>query len=125
MDVTPLVPEGRQIIEAYGNGGFRVSGVAYSTPIIVFPEQCLSWPDGDIDLMSIELLGPVFNTKEIPEILLLGCGEKAIFVCPLLRAKIRERGPVIDVMDTGAACRTYNVLMTEARRVAAALLPVV
>ena len=43
---------------------------------------------------------------------------------PALRAAIRARGPVVDVMDTGAACRTYNVLLSEARRVAAALLPV-
>ncbi|MBM85008.1 MAG: hypothetical protein CMM47_03175 [Rhodospirillaceae bacterium] len=124
MDVTPLVPEGRQIVETYGDGGFRVSGVAYTTPIIVFPEHCLSWPEGDIDLLSIELLDPVFAAEEVPEILLLGCGETTVFMSPLLRAKIRERGPVVDVMNTGAACRTYNVLMTEARRVAAALLPV-
>ena len=124
MDVTPLVPEGRQIIESYGSGGFKVSGIAFSGPLIVFPERTVDWPGGGADGFSVEMLEPVFASEDAPEILLIGCGDRIFFIPPGLRAAIRERGPVVDAMDTGAACRTYNILMTEERRVAAALLPV-
>ena len=124
MDVTPLVREGRQIIESYGDGGFKVSGVAFNGPVIIFPERSIEWPGASADGLSVEMLAPVFEGEDVPEILLLGCGPKMVFIPPNLRAAIRERGPVVDAMDTGAACRTYNILMTEERRVAAALLPV-
>jgi uncharacterized protein len=124
MDVTPLVPEGRQIVESYGNGGFKVTGVALKGPVIIFPDQTIEWPGAAIETLSIEMLALVLEREDPPEILLLGCGAKTVFILPSLRAAIRERGPVVDAMDTGAACRTYNILMTEERRVAAALFPV-
>lgn len=58
------------------------------------------------------------------EILLVGCGKRLVPLAPALKAALRERGIGADPMDTGAACRTYNVLMAEGRRVAAALLAV-
>ena len=124
MDVTPLVPEGRQIIESYGDGGFKVSGIAYAGPVIVFPKRCIEWLRASVKDLSVEMLTPVFDGDDAPEILLLGCGPRIIFISPGHRAAIRARGPVVDAMDTGAACRTYNILMTEERRVAAALIPV-
>jgi uncharacterized protein len=124
MDVTPLVPEGRQIIESYGGNGFKVSGVAFDGPLIVFPERSVAWPEGALEGFSAAMLEPVFTGGPPPEILLIGCGSRIFIIPPSLRAEIRKRGPVVDAMDTGAACRTYNVLMTEERRVAAALLPV-
>lgn len=124
MDVTPLVPEGRQLVEGYGDGGFRVTGTVHRGPVIIFPERCVAWPDGAIETLSVDSLAPVFEGDDVPEILLIGCGTSARFILPSLRAEIRARGPVVDAMDTGAACRTYNVLMSEARRVAAALIPV-
>ena len=124
MDVTPLVPQGSQIIESYGNGGFRISGIVFTGPMIVFPDRCIEWPGADVDALSVEMLAPVFQVEDTPEILLLGCGRGARLINSTLRASIRARGPVLDAMDTGAACRTYNILMTEERRVVAALLPV-
>lgn len=124
MDVTPLVPEGRQIIESYGGGGFKVSGVPFKGPLIVFPERSVEWTNATAEGFCVDMLEPVFAGEDAPEILLIGCGERIFFIPPSLRAAIRARGPVVDAMDTGAACRTYNILMTEERRVAAALLPV-
>jgi uncharacterized protein len=124
MDVTPLIPEGRQVIEGYGEGKFRISGAVHEGPVIVFPERALSWPIAAIEDLSIEALSLALDPGDALEILLLGCGSSQIFVTPSLRAQIRERGPVLDSMDTGAACRTYNVLLSEGRRVAAALMPV-
>lgn len=124
MDVTPLIPEGRQLIEAYGDGAFRITGERYVGAVIVFPETTFSWDLSDISRLSLENLTLVTERDPVPEILLLGTGRRAEFVLPSLRTAVREKGPVIDIMDTGAACRTYNVLLAEGRRVAAALLPV-
>jgi uncharacterized protein len=124
VDVTPLIAEGRQIIEGYGDGRFRISGEAHAGPVIVFPDRTLSWNLTDPEGLSLEHLEAVFAAEPPVEILLFGCGERMTFVLPSLKAEIRARGPVLEAMDTGAACRTYNVLLTEERRVAAVLIPV-
>ena len=124
MDVTPLVPEGRQVVEGYGDGGFRVSGTLWRGPVIVFPDRTVAWPGGSMSGLSLAMLEPALAVDDVPEILLLGCGARAGFVSPALRAAIRSAGPVLESMGTGAACRTYNVLLSEGRRIAAALIPV-
>ncbi len=124
MDVTPLVPQGRQIIEAYGAGGFRVSGVAFSGATLVLPERSLSWPLNDIDALSLEALEEVFAEQPAIEVLLIGCGPAMAFIDPDLRAAASAKGLALEPMDTGAACRTYNVLVAEDRRVGAALIAV-
>jgi len=58
------------------------------------------------------------------EVLLIGCGPRMVLLPSALRRQIREAGIGMDAMDTGAACRTYNVLISEGRRAAAALIPV-
>ena len=124
MDVTPLVPQGRQIIEGYGNGGFRVTGAAYRGSLLVLPERTDAWPPAaieDIDLASLE---PVLAAEPPVEVLLIGCGAAMAFIDPDLRAAARARGVALEPMDTGAACRTYNILTLEDRRVAAALIAV-
>lgn len=124
MDVTPLIPAGRQVIESYGRTGFRVSGVAFEGPILVFPDATLPWAGAtsfaeldDASFVAVTARGGV-------EILLVGCGKRMLPLAGSLRAKLRTAGIVADAMDTGAACRTYNVLLAEDRRVAAALLPI-
>ncbi|MEQ8334109.1 Mth938-like domain-containing protein [Nisaea sp.] len=124
MDVTPLIPEGRQLIEAYGDGAFRITGVRYVGAVLVFPEETRLWDLAGIESLTPDALSSVTDREFVPEILLLGTGARTEFILPSLRAAIREKGPVIDIMDTGAACRTYNVLLAEGRRVAAALFPV-
>ncbi len=124
MDVTPLIPQGRQIIESYGGGGFKVTGEAYSGSILVLPDWTGAWPLSAIDDLSIESLEPVLAASPPVEVLLIGCGAAMAFIEPELRAAARARGVALEPMDTGAACRTYNVLMAEDRRVAAALIAV-
>lgn len=124
MDVTPLIPEGLQLIETYGDGAFRITGVRYQGAVFVFPDETQIWQQASVEDLTAAALSPVTDRETVPEILLLGTGARTEFVLPSIRAAIREKGPVVDVMDTGAACRTYNVLLAEGRRVAAALLPV-
>jgi uncharacterized protein len=121
MDLTPVIPSGRQVIERYGASGFRVTGVAYPTSILVFPDATLPWPVADIGAVSAETLKPILDHGGV-EILLLGCGARMVPVAAALRQDLRAGGITVDAMDTGAACRTYNVLMAEDRRVAAALI---
>lgn len=123
MDVTPIVPEGLQVIDSYGPGRFRVAGEVWQSGVIVLPEQTFAWSVPTIDALGFDSLAPVFEAVPAIEVLLIGCGEKMALVPAEVRGRGRELGVGIDSMDTGAACRTYNVLLAEGRRVAAALLP--
>ena len=124
MDVTPLVSDECQVIEAYGNGGFRVNGKFHLGSVIIHADRCLSWHVDEIDNFTLNSLSFILESSDIPEILLVGCGTGSVYFPGQLRTEIRARGIVVDSMNTGAACRTYNVLMTEGRRVAAALIAV-
>jgi uncharacterized protein len=121
MEVTPVIPSGRQVIESYGPRGFRVSGVAYGRSILVFPDATLDWNVAGIDAVTAETLRPVSERGGI-EILLLGTGARMTPAPTALRQALKAAGIGLEPMDTGAACRTYNVLLAEDRRVAAALL---
>ena len=128
LDVTPLVPAGRKVIQAYGDGRFRVAGETFESSILVWPERCLTWAaravaDLDADALYLALTGPDAPEPNA-EILIIGCG--AAFVAPPkgLRQDLRARGIAVEWMDTGAACRTFNVLLGEDRRAAAAILAV-
>lgn len=125
MDITPLIPADRQFIDGYGPGRFRVAKTVYETPLIVFPEATHSWPVAGFADLSADSFQIVLDAPVMPEILLLGAGPTMQLFPSALRRALKERGvtAVIDVMDTGAACRTYNVLLAEGRLVAAALLP--
>ena len=127
MDVTPLVPEGVQLIHGYGDGGFRIAQLLHRGPVLVMSETTLAWTvDPATALAPLDLgpLEPILSAEGGYDILLIGSGARQVFVPPAVRQAIRERGPVAESMDTGAACRTFNLLLAEGRRVAAALLPV-
>ena len=124
MDITPLVPSGRQMIESYGGGRFTVSGVAHQGSIVVFPDRTLAWPVATLAEVTLESLEPVLAQRESVEVMLLGCGARLTQVPPALRQLFRRSGLGFELMDTGAACRTYNVLAAEDRRVVAALIAV-
>ena len=121
MDLTPIVPAGRQVIESYGPAGFRISGVVFESAVIDFPDRTLIWNVASFAEVTAASLQPVIERGGV-EILLLGCGRAMRPVPMALRQTLREAGIGVDAMDTGAACRTYDVLMGEDRRVAAALL---
>jgi uncharacterized protein len=126
MDLTPLIPSGRQIVESYGEGRFRVSGQVHQSAILVFPDRTLAWAVGAATEATLENLGPILaaGREGSIELLLFGQGPRMELVPPALRQGLKAAGIVVEPMDTGAACRTYNVLMAEGRRVAAALIAV-
>ena len=126
MDLTPLIPQGKQIIEGYGEGGFRISGHRVEGSVIVFPDKVVAWTSASAAEMSTGNLEPVSAAGKAGtvELLLVGTGARMTQIDRTLRQALRADGVVIETMDTGAACRTYNVLMAEGRRVAAALIAV-
>lgn len=122
MDLTPLLPAGRQAIERYGPRGFRITGVVWWGPVLVFPELTLAWNVTEPGAITVESLTPVIEHGGV-QILLLGLGRRMATIAAELRRGMREAGVALEPMDTGAACRTYNLLVAEDRRVAAAMLP--
>lgn len=124
LDITPSVAPVRQLITAYGDGGFRISGRRHAGSCIVFLERTLAWAAGGRDGITAESLSPVIEAGDAVRILLIGAGRGAAEPVPAVRDALRARGIVAEWMDTGAACRTFNVLASEDRQVAAALIAV-
>lgn len=120
MDVTPLISKNAQVIQAYAHGVFKVSGHSFDGPVLITPDQTVAWDVSGFDTLSLsdfEVVG-----RDI-DVLLLGTGKTMAFLPLKLRQELKNSGLSVDCMDTGAASRTYNVLMAEGRRVSAALLP--
>ena len=124
MELTPSDPGARQLIQSYGGHGFTIAGRRHDGAVLVFPDRTLPWPVAAIGELAEADLAAVLGADPPVEILLIGCGKKAEPVAPDLRARMRQAGIVIEATDTGAACRTFNVLVIENRRVGAALIPV-
>jgi uncharacterized protein len=122
MELVPKVARGRQMIDAYGDGGFRIAGLRHVGSVLVFAERTLAWAVNDPAGIGVESLAPVFAAEPRIELLLLGCGQTMAAIDPKLRIELRRHGFAVEALDTGAACRTFNVVLAEGRRVAAALI---
>jgi uncharacterized protein len=122
MDITPAVPVGSQVINGYGPGMFRIAGVVHNGSVLVMPDRSLPWAVTEFTDIGIDGFKPVLSATPPIDVLLLGCGPAMSMPPRELREALRERGVVLEPMDTGAACRTFNVLLTEGRRAAAALI---
>lgn len=117
----PLEPN---LIQAYGDGRFRINAVHHAGPLVVGRDFLAPWPIGSLDEATADGLAILNDRTPAVELLLLGCGAGIRPVPAALRAGLKAWNIAVEPMDTGAACRTYNVLLLEERRVAAALLPV-
>lgn len=122
VDVTPLVPPDQKIIQSYAKGGFKISGETYATPVLVSATSVQPWAAPDpFTLQGVEFEAFSQFAHQI-DVLLIGTGQTAQLLPPVIRQKFREQGLPVEVMDTGAACRTFNVLSAEGRKVVAALV---
>ncbi len=115
---------GRHLIDAYGNGGFRFADMSHRGSILALPSGVRAWPVRSAQGLSEDDFALVLVENEAVELLLLGTGLDIVPVGEALRRRFREARIGLDVMQTGAAARTYNVLAAENRRVAAALIAV-
>ena len=124
MEITPLQPGDRQVLLGYGKGGFQISDRHWQGAVLVFPDRVLPWETAGLAEITLQSLEPIRTADPPVEILLIGTGARMALLPAALRADLRGFGLAVETMDTGAACRTYNLLLSEERRVAAALLPV-
>ncbi len=111
-------------IDAYGNGGFRFADMSHKGPILCLPSGIYGWTVYDSQHLVADDFAAVFAEAEEIQFLLLGTGVSQVFPSPEIRARFESAKLGLDSMSTGAACRTYNVLLAEKRAVAAALIPV-
>jgi uncharacterized protein len=111
-------------IEAYGNGGFRFGGMSHRGSLLCFPDGVWAWPVMNVAGLSAETLAPAFSRAAELDFFLIG-GGRDLFVLPeRLRQRFRAVSLSVDAMPTGAAVRTWNVLLAERRRVGAALIAI-
>jgi uncharacterized protein len=112
---------GRNAFTGYGDGYVLVNGARHESGILVLPDAAVvAWDVADIahlDEQRIALLAALDA-----EVLLIGTGRRLLFPAPRLLLPLAQAGMGVEIMDTPAACRTYNILMGEGRRVAAALI---
>lgn len=115
---------GRAPIDAYGDGGFRFAGMSHRGSLMVIPSGIYGWEPADRDAISAADLEAAAAEVGDFEFLLIGTGEDIRGLAPGARVALRERGVRVELMVTGAAVRTFNVLMAEDRAVAAAFVAI-
>jgi len=113
---------GRAPIDAYGSGGFRFAGMSHRGSILCLPSGIRAWSPADP--LDVGSLAPALAEKETMQLLVLGTGASQGFPTPDVWRAFADAGIGLEPMTTGAACRTYNVLLAEGRPVGAALVAV-
>ena len=123
MRMSEIAYEGRAPVDAYGPGGFRVAGVWHAGSLALLPERAERWAAAAP--AAIEGAEAVFlEAADQIDVLLLGMGAEIAPAPSAVREALEAAGIGVEVMSTAAACRTYNVLLAEGRRVAAGLIAV-
>ncbi len=112
-----------QLIRGYGPGHFKIANHDWREPVLVTQTFTTPWPVTRADEVAVANLAGLKAASAPIEFLVLGCGPRSLFIAPEVKAAIKAAGMALEVVDTGSACRTYNVLLAEGRRVAAALIP--
>jgi len=115
---------GRYPFDAYGNGGFRFADMSHRGSVLALPSGIKAWSVTSVAELTEEALDPIFTEGNALELLLLGTGADIAAIPGGFRTRFREAGIGLDVMQTGAAARTYNILLAENRKVGAALIAV-
>ncbi|WP_159585862.1 Mth938-like domain-containing protein [Chelativorans xinjiangense] len=115
---------GRAAIDAYGNGGFRFAEMSHRGSILCLPSGIHGWSAADAAALREEDFARPLAEADAIEILLVGTGRTLLSLPPALRLRLKEAGMAVETMATGAAVRTFNVLLAEERAVAAALIAV-
>ena len=115
---------GRAPIDAYGNGGFRFAEMSHRGSILVLPSAIEAWAVNAPDAITVASIGRILDEAASIEILLVGTGPSLAILPAEAMAALHAAGLEPDLMATGAAVRTFNVLLSEGRQVAAALIAV-
>lgn len=110
----------RYAVTGYGAGYLAVNTVRYEQPLVITPDQTPEpWPVLQFDALDAAAMAALLEKR--PEIIVLGTGSVQRFAVPAVLRPLIEAGIGLETMNTPAACRTYNILMGEGRRVVAAM----
>ena len=113
--------QGRNAFTGYGEGYVEVGGKRFTSSLVVSGDRIVTdWPAASVESLAPDHLAAIAELK--PEVVLLGTGAKFTFPDRSLLATLQKAGIGVEVMDTPAACRTYNILLGEGRDVVAALI---
>lgn len=115
---------GRAPITAYGSGGFRFSGMSHRGSLLILPDGIYGWRPERLEDLRPADFARLFAERAAVSFFLLGTGAAIARPAAGIRAAFAEAGVALDFMDTGAAVRTYNVLLAEDRQVAAGFIAV-
>lgn len=124
MDITPLIPSEKNIINGYGKNCFTVNDEMVIGSMIITESEVIEWSIEKGEEITLESLNPIISRSNDIELLLVGCGPLITTIDTSIREHLKEQHILLEWMDTGAACRTYNILLSEERLVAAALIAV-
>jgi uncharacterized protein len=114
-------PEGKNLFTGYGEGYVEVNRQRHASSLVVGAERLVTdWPVDSVEGLAADHLAAIVELK--PEVVLLGTGRSFVFPDPRLLAPLHGAKIGVEVMDTAAACRTYNILLGEGRNVVAALI---
>lgn len=122
MSATKARFPGRAPIDAYGSGGFRFAEMSHRGSILCLPSGVYAWERAALD--AVDAFAAVLAEGSALNLLLLGTGRRLVRPPTEVCRLFIDGGIALEVMDTGAACRTYNVLLAEGRPVGAALVAV-
>jgi len=112
------------LIDAYGNGGFRFGGMSHRGSLLCFPDGIWAWPVTNLLDLTTSSLEAAFARAEHLDFFLIGGGRDPWVLPERLRDRFARASLNVDAMPTGAAVRTWNILLAENRRVGAALIAV-
>ena len=124
IEIRPAHFPGRAPIDAYGNGGFRFADMSHRGSILCLPSGIHGWSVDDPAKLSVEDFSRIIAQAGDIEVLLVGMGDTMRVLPKELKQALRDAGIAADPMSTGAAVRTYNIMLSEARAVSAALIAV-
>ena len=124
IEIRPAHFPGRAPIDAYGNGGFRFADMSHRGSLLCLPSGIHGWAVNEPSQLGIEHFSQIIAQASEIEFLLVGMGDTMRMIPRELRSALKEAGISVDPMSTGAAVRTYNIMLSESRAVAAALIAV-
>ncbi|WP_418137074.1 Mth938-like domain-containing protein [Agrobacterium sp. El2ro-1b] len=124
IEIRPAHFPGRAPLDAYGNGGFRFADMSHRGSLLLLPSGIYGWEPIDAKELTVGHFEKVLAEAQDIEVLLIGTGDGMRVLPKELRAAFKEAGISVDPMSTGAAVRTYNIMLSESRAVAAALIAV-
>jgi len=119
----PHLPR-QALIDTHGNGGFRFAGMSHRGSLLCLPDGIWAWPVANASELTAEALAMALARAGDMDFFVLGTGTEHWTAPPSLRTRFRDAHMSLDVMTTGPAVRTYNVMLMESRRVGAGLIAV-